>query len=333
MAGSTCPDSQEALCQAGPAIVATIDRPGLIAHCDWSRDPRKRWMAIATRHHGGWLVHAPEPVGPCASLFDRLAARADGAGPVLAGVDFVLGLPAWFGERSGLPDFRSALAQFGSGPWSRWFDVCGDAADISLYRPFYPAAPGNRQRAQLLAGLGLEGADDLLRRCERRTATRPAACSLFWTLGGNQVGKAALAGWRELVQPNLAELALWPFDGALSTLLGGDKPVLAETYPGDTYGRLGMSRRPVWSKRSQAGRMAVAPRLLDWLARRGHALDAGLAHTIAAGFTPDASGEDRFDALVGLFGMLDVVDGHQDEGAPADPDVRRWEGWILGQPA
>lgn len=324
---------QETLCQAGPAIVATIDRPGLVAHCDWSRDPRKRWMAVATRHAGGWRVHAPEPVGPCPALFDRLAARAEHAGPVLVGVDFVLGLPAWFGERSSLPGFRAALGQFGSGAWSRWFDVCSDAADISLHRPFYPATPGGRKREQLLAGLGLDAADELLRRCERKTATRPAACSLFWTLGGNQVGKAALAGWRELLQPSLEAIALWPFDGPLAKLLGGDRPIVAETYPGDTYARLGIARQPVWSKRSQTGRMTVAPRLLDWLARRGHAVQPGLPDAIAAGFTSDASGEDRFDALVGLFGMLDVVDGHQDEGMPMDPDLRRWEGWILGQPA
>jgi len=331
MADSICLEAQDRLRQAGPAIVATIDRPGLVAHCDWSVDARKRWMAAATRRGNGWLVHAPEPVGPCASLFARLAARAGAGDPVLVGVDFVLGLPAWFGERSSLPDFRSALQVVGSGAWSRWFDVCADPADISLQRPFYPATPGGRSRAQLLAGLGLDTPDDLLRLCERKTATRPAACSLFWTLGGNQVGKAALAGWRELLQPNLDALALWPFDGSLATLLAGAKPIVAETYPGDTYSRLGIARRPVWSKRTQSGRRAVAPQLLAWLERRGHALQDGLVDAIATGFTPDASGEDRFDALVGLFGMLDVVDGHQPEAMPAAPGLRRWEGWILGQ--
>jgi len=32
---------------------------------------------------------------------------------------------------------------------------------------------------------------DLLRLCERATPDRGDACMLFWTLGGNQVGKAA----------------------------------------------------------------------------------------------------------------------------------------------
>ncbi|MEG2898981.1 MAG: hypothetical protein RR983_01535, partial [Massilia sp.] len=149
----------------------------------------------------------------------------------------------------------------------------------------------------------------------------------------NQVGKAALAGWREVLQPEGARIALWPFDGALHDLLGGERTIVAETYPGDTYHRLGIGRRPVWSKRSQAGRASVAPPLLDWLAQRGHAQAPGLADAIRDGFGTHASGEDQFDALVGLCGMLDVVDGHRAEGLPLDAQVGRWEGWVLGQAA
>ncbi|HCD85061.1 MAG TPA: DUF429 domain-containing protein, partial [Agrobacterium sp.] len=38
----------------------------------------------------------------------------------------------------------------------------------------------------------------------------------------------------------------------------------------------------------------------------------------------------RFDAVVGLLGMLDVVDGRRDEGSPDIEAVQQWEGWILG---
>ena len=41
-------------------------------------------------------------------------------------------------------------------------------------------------------------------------------------------------------------------------------------------------------------------------------------------------GEDRFDAVVGLLGMLDVVLGNLPSGEPED-DTTRVEGWILGQ--
>ena len=50
----------------------------------------------------------------------------------------------------------------------------------------------------------------LLRVCELKTEHSQAACSLFWTLGGNQVGKGALTGWQEVIRPALLRGArLW----------------------------------------------------------------------------------------------------------------------------
>ena len=43
----------------------------------------------------------------------------------------------------------------------------------------------------------------LLRRCERGGNGHKQACCLFWTLGGNQVGKAAIIGWRDVLAPAL----------------------------------------------------------------------------------------------------------------------------------
>jgi hypothetical protein len=41
----------------------------------------------------------------------------------------------------------------------------------------------------------------------------------YWTLGGNQVGKAAIDGWQNVVRPALAlGASLWPFDGSLENL-------------------------------------------------------------------------------------------------------------------
>jgi hypothetical protein len=53
---------------------------------------------------------------------------------------------------------------------------------------------------------------------------------------------------------------------------------------------------------------------------------------VGNGFGKDASGENRFDAALGLLGMVEVVTGRRLEGG-SDPDVRTWEGWILGQAA
>src|SRR5258708_4938385 len=61
---------------------------------------------------------------------------------------------------------------------------------------------------------------DLLRACDNSPATRNKPCEIFWTLGANQVGKAAIAGWRDLLAPALRDkaIAIWPFDGDLPVL-------------------------------------------------------------------------------------------------------------------
>ena len=52
-----------------------------------------------------------------------------------------------------------------------------------------------------------------------------------------------------------------------------------------------------------------------------------------SGFGPDAAGEDRFDSVLGLLCVLQVLDGSRPDFVPDDPWVRRWEGWVLGQTA
>jgi hypothetical protein len=49
------------------------------------------------------------------------------------------------------------------------------------------------------------------------------------------------------------------------------------------------------------------------------------------GFGKRPDGEDRFDATVGLLGMLGVVLERHPPGEPADAEIRAVEGWILGQ--
>ncbi|MBD0274833.1 MAG: hypothetical protein ICV73_23265 [Acetobacteraceae bacterium] len=58
-----------------------------------------------------------------------------------------------------------------------------------------------------------------------------------------------------------------------------------------------------------------------------------LAAAVADGFGADAAGEDRFDSVVGLLGLIGVLDGARPDFVPDDPWVRRWEGWVLGQTA
>jgi len=60
-------------------------------------------------------------------------------------------------------------------------------------------------------------------------------------------------------------------------------------------------------------------------------LEPVLAARIKTGFGSGAAAEDDFDAVVGLFGMLNVILGFRAEGAPDDPAIRSVEGWIVGQ--
>jgi hypothetical protein len=128
---------------------------------------------------------------------------------------------------------------------------------------------------------------DLLRRCDRRSATRSAAGALFWTLGGSQVGKAAIAGWRDLLAPALRaglDVALWPFHGPLDALLAHHRFVVAETYPAEVYGYLDLALRPYGGKRSQIARRANTASLLAQLRRLGVEAEPAARAEIADGF-------------------------------------------------
>jgi hypothetical protein len=84
-------------------------------------------------------------------------------------------------------------------------------------------------------------------------------------------------------------------------------------------------------KRSQAARNANAPILLDWAKRANLALAPVLRAEITAGFGSRPGADDRFDAVIGLFGLINVMVGARPTGEPYDPVARRLEGWILGQ--
>lgn len=305
----------------------------ILYHADWSVDPGKRWAAVARREGGGWRVDGPGPV-PDAGAFCRTLLEEAGRASVLAGFDFPIGLPAAYGASTGFPNFRSALLTVGSEPdWGRFFCVADTPDQISVRRPFYPrSALKGASRRSLAEGLGVDGFDDLLRECERGSGGRRTACALFWTLGGNQVGRAAIAGWKEIVRPGLAAGArLWPFDGRLGELGRAAGLVLAETYPADSYAVFGGTFRARESKRRQPDRRAKADALLAWAA--GARIDVGTArNAIVDGFGRSRAGEDAFDALAGLLKMISVVDGGRPEATLSlSSKALTWEGWIMGR--
>jgi hypothetical protein len=51
---------------------------------------------------------------------------------------------------------------------------------------------------------------------------------------------------------------------------------------------------------------------------------------IQAGFGSGTTGEDQFDALAGLLGMLDVLLSEGNALEPSEYSLRHIEGWIFG---
>lgn len=306
--------------------------PAVVVHADWSVSPGKRWQATAIRQRAGYRLLPPEPVGDPVTWLARLRELADGG--IFLGIDFPIGLPVAYARRIGMTHFLDLLPQLGQGEWADFYRPAEAPADITLHRPFYPARPGNTRQRHLLDGLGAAHIDELRRRCDRGHATRRPAAPLFWTMGAQQVGKAAISGWRDVLGPALRngmDVAIWPFAGPLDALLARGGLVVAESYPAEFYGHLDISfPRAAGGKRRQNARAANAQSLLTWAAANpvvlGEALEAALRH----GFGAAADGEDRFDAVVGLFGMLNILFSHRQAGEPDDRAVRRVEGWILG---
>ncbi|WP_046863794.1 DUF429 domain-containing protein [Microvirga massiliensis] len=303
-----------------------------LIHADWSVDARKRWQASAERRRGAWYVSAPRPVGSVSDFLDEVFAYS-ARDRVLMGFDFPIGVPNAYGVKTGLASFRDALFEFGRGGWAGFFDIADRPEEISVSSPSYPR--GCRKgvsRNSLVSGLGVNSFADLLRICERRTTHGPEGCSLFWTLGGNQVGRAAIAGWREVVRPALERgAALWPFDGSLAALSAKPGVVLAETYPAAAYRMFGANFHRGESKRRRSDRASKASAILDWATAHAVHLSDDTKAAVLHGFGDARSGEDAFDALAGLLKIVEIVDGRGPE-APQDLSaVLTWEGWILGR--
>jgi hypothetical protein len=307
-----------------------VRAPPLLLHADFGLDPRKRWVTRAEPTRGGFFLTAPEPCTPA------LVDAALGVPRALFGFDFPIGVPRAWAARAGVARFVDLVLAPATPAWASFFEVAREPAEIGPRRPFYPARPGGRSRAELASALGLASARELFRACELAPGQRP--CPIFWTLGGNQVGKGALAGWREIVVParTSGRAALWPFDGPLDALLEGDRAVLAESYPADAYARVGAtlpSTPDGRGKRVRASRAAGADAIGAWASGAGVTFSPELARAIRDGFGDDAAGEDRFDATLGALGLVDVLLGRRPHAPPAGGLVREVEGWILGRSA
>jgi hypothetical protein len=313
--------------------------PDRIAHADWGTAAAKRVVATAELADGAYHAHAPRTVGESGGLIERMGLARTTGRTTLLGFDFPIGVPRAYAARAGIYDFAAWLRAIGLD--APFFAPADDVADVSPSRPFFPARPPTTKspglKAQFLEQLGVPSAD-LLRRCDRRHCSRRAASEMFWAIGAAAVAKATIAGLRDTIRPALAEAgrtyAIWPFDGELSELLNRSDAVVVETYPTEAYLQLelqmGTGGR---AKTSQTDRLGDTKRLLDWCADNAVIPDAELLTQMLTGFGASKSGEDLFDAVVGLFGMIDTVRRAPEPDLPDDADVRQIEGWMFGQHA
>jgi hypothetical protein len=294
-----------------------------LVHSDWSVSPKKRWTATAVRSSNGWSIAClrKTPSKLVEHLFDF-------SGHTLAGFDFPIGLPRSYATSARL-DFRNLISDPSSARSQRFLTPVETLFDVSIEQPFYRKHPRGGGHAVLCQRLGCDTIDDLLRDCDKKTKIRSRAEAIFWTVGAKQVGKAALAGWREVLIAAVAEGArVWPFDGPLSSLVS-NKLTIAETYPAEAYQHIGMAR--TIRKRSQAGRKAAGDIMIEWSAKHDVAIVEPIRAKILSGFGEGNDGEDPFDAVAGLCSMIEVVEGRRAEAPHPAKFNNREEGWILGQ--
>ena len=309
-----------------------MNKPTLVYHADWGSTAAKRWCAKAILGTDGrYTASRPTPVGDLTTLIENLRAEAGALGTVFAGFDFPIGVPAHFAGRASISKFREFLPLLGQGVWKDFYSVCDMSKDLSIHRPFYPnGGYRGRRKEDLFRGHGVSSIEPLLRRCERGGSGQRQACCLFWTLGGNQVGKAAIIGWRDVLAPALRNenpVRLWPFDGKLETLFKPGALVVAETYPAECYGWF--SDRPLGRKGDPENRKKFSVSLANWAGVNDVIIDDGLGKAMRVGFVTGE--DDAFDAAVGLFGMLKVCRRQRLSGEPDARPIRNVEGWILGR--
>lgn len=236
------------------------------------------------------------PEASTLSFFDILARASRPEAPVLLAVDVPLGLPLGFSE-----------VYAGSAGFLEWLDARGSDADWSSLLAATTAAQTSKAPFVCTATKGDKARGIFpMRRCDALTNAE----SVYWCIGGKQVGRAALQFWFELLQPLRrahAQVAVWPFDDLSNAAF-----VVAECYPGfltpTTWRRRVVKTNPVEVVKAIAS-LAEEP-------------------TIAARTRLHAvSSEDEFDMFTTALAMRAALRAGRDLlAAPADAGP--YEGWI-----
>ena len=260
---------------------------------DWAKNPQKRSAYVADWNKR--RIRASEPPGGAWTL-DAVLALAKALsqdGPVLVGVDVVLGVPEGY--------WRSLPNERDQGPpetfihWLERIDLAGgffetvaSRDDWRVDRPWFRVAKG----AGGLTSFTSQVDGGMHRRIDRATGGNP----VFAVSGiPGTVGSGSREFWKELI-PLLSEdrgFAIWPFEGELNSLLANRGVVLCETYPGLAYAAALANELPTGrianSKTNREWRDDVCARLAQAQWVRSNRIDLGPLGPLRAN-------EDDFDA-------------------------------------
>lgn len=233
--------------------------------------------------------------------------------------DFPIGIPVAFAKAAQISSFRQLLSDVESGRRPAFFQP---QPKPSTQHPFSTAS-----LRDIAAALGV-APTELHRECDRATVNRNHAESTFCVRHVKRVGRSAIQGWAELLQPYFLTSKLWPFDGTLSALLPTRGLIISELFAAEavTLLKLELGRGFGRNKHSRADRVAVMDSLLRQVEACG--LDRHARELVAAAVP---ASEFEFDAAVMLVATLQIIEGILPVSEPDADAVRQIEGWSLGQ--
>ena len=202
---------------------------------DWSKSSDSRSVYISRMAQRS-IERAKDPTsGWSLESLLNLAESIARDGPVLVGVDVVLGVSKGYWEEFH-QEHNRRFEHFiewlkGFEPGDSFFETTLDPDEWNPDRPWFAVQKGPGGLKKFTDQVS----DGMLRRIDRAARAKP----VFAVSGiPGTVGSATREFWRELA-PRLTTsrcFAVWPFEGRLSELFPHYPVVLAETYPRLAYG-------------------------------------------------------------------------------------------------
>ena len=259
---------------------------------DWSKKSKKRSVYVADINNRSIRKHYTPKIWNLEALLG-LANNLRQSGPVLIGVDVVLGVSNGFWrmvlENSGRHQPKNFVHWLRKiDPGSNFFNINDDPSKWHVDEPWFTVPSG-------IGGLKSfteKVSDGFLRRIDRETGAKP----VFAVSGiPGVVGAGTRSFWRELI-PTLTcgrEFTIWPFENDPSNLLHHDGIVLCESYPSIAYATALVDKLPTCklkvSKTKQQQREKACERLkiANWVTRNH--IDLGELNALI-------KNEDDFDA-------------------------------------